>query len=153
MSKTIVYHGSNMIVPEPKILIHGYYKDFGYGFYCTNLEKQAKRWALTKKGASIVNNYTYIENRELKFLEFENMTESWLEFVVSCRRGVEHNYDIVEGPLADDQIWDYVEDYIAGKISKAAFWELVKFKYPTHQIAFCTEKALRTLTFEGSTTI
>ena len=67
--------------------------------------------------------------------------------------GVEHNYDIVEGPMADNQIWDYVEDYIAGKISKAAFWELVKFKYPTHQIAFCTEKALRTLTFEGSTTI
>ena len=63
------------------------------------------------------------------------------------------NYDIVEGPMADDQIWDYVEDYIAGKISKAAFWELVKFKYPTHQIVFCTETALSTLTFEGSVTL
>lgn len=37
-----------------------------------------------------------------------------------------------------------------GKISKAAFWELVKFKYPTHQIVFCTESALKTLRFEGS---
>lgn len=55
--------------------------------------------------------------------------------------------------MADDQIWDYVEDYIAGKISKAAFWELVKFKYPTHQIVFCTEAALSTLTFEGSVTL
>ena len=84
---------------------------------------------------------------------FDEMTEEWLEFVVACRRGKEHDYDIVEGPMADDQIWDYVEDYIAGKISKAAFWELVKFKYPTHQIVFCTEAALSTLTFEGSVTL
>ena len=40
----IIYHGSNVIMPEPKVLIHGNYKDFGYGFYCTNFEKQAKRW-------------------------------------------------------------------------------------------------------------
>lgn len=52
--------------------------------------------------------------------------------------------------MADDQIWDYVEDYISGNISKVAFWELVRFKYPTHQIAFCTEEALKTLHFEGS---
>lgn len=55
--------------------------------------------------------------------------------------------------MADDQIWDYVEDFTAGKISKAVFWELVKFKYPTHQIVFCTEVALSTLTFEGSVTL
>ena len=114
MSKTIIYHGSNVAVPNPQILINGYYKDFGYGFYCTNLEKQAKRWALTKKGASIVNNYSYIENKNLKALCFDEITEEWLEFVVACRRGKEHDYDIVEGPMADDQIWDYVEDYIAG---------------------------------------
>ena len=109
MSKNIIYHGSNVAVPNPRILINAYYKDFGYGFYCTNLEKQAKRWALTKKGASIVNNYSYAENRNLKSLCFEKMTEEWLE--------------------------------------------LVKFKYPTHQIVFCTEAALSTLTFEGSVTL
>lgn len=52
--------------------------------------------------------------------------------------------------MADDTIWDYIEDYIAGRISKAAFWELVKFKYPTHQMVFCTGDALQTLRFEGS---
>ena len=51
----ILYHGSNVIVQEPKILENGFYKDFGYGFYCTILEKQAKRWALTKRGTHIVN--------------------------------------------------------------------------------------------------
>ena len=131
-------------------MLNGHYKDFGYGFYCTNIEKQAKRWVLTKKGSSIVNQYRYIENLELKTKIFADMTEEWLEFVVNCRRGIEHRYDIVEGPMADDQICDYVEDYIAERISKAAFWELVKFKYPTHQIVFCTETALETLHFEGS---
>lgn len=86
----------------------------------------------------------------LKVCVFTEMTEEWLQFVVDCRRGVEHSFDIVEGPMADDQIWDYVEDYMAGNITKTAFWELVKFKYPTHQIVFCTEVALRTLHFEGS---
>lgn len=37
MEKDIIYHGSNVVVPEPKILINGHYKDFGYGFYCTNI--------------------------------------------------------------------------------------------------------------------
>ena len=150
MTEKIVFHGSNVVVQNPKILIDGYYKDFGYGFYCTNILKQAKRWALTRKGASVVNYYSYTNNEKLKIRVFKEMADDWLEFVVSCRRGIEHNYDIVEGPMADDQVWDYVEQYVAGEISKTAFWELVKFRYPTHQIAFCTEAALATLSFKGS---
>ena len=144
----ILYHGSNTVVDNPIIQISGYYKDFGYGFYCTRLEKQAIRWSLTKRGEHIVNAYDYAPDSSLKVLLFEKMTDEWLDFVVDCRRGVSHDYDIVEGPMADDQIWDYVEDFMAGAISREAFWELVKFKYPTHQIVFCTGKALDTLTFK-----
>lgn len=146
----ILFHGSNMIVETPKILLNGHYKDFGYGFYCTNIEKQAKRWALTKRKKHVVNTYEYTEKSSLHALIFPKMTDEWLAFVVACRRGESHDYDIVEGPMADDTIWDYVEDYANGKISKEAFWELVKFKYPTHQIVFCTRAALETLHFEGS---
>lgn len=146
----ILFHGSNVVVQKPRILENGFYKDFGYGFYCTQLEKQAKRWALTKRKNHIVNRYSYQEAAELNKKIFPEMSEEWLEFVVNCRRGIRHTYDIVEGPMADDTIWDYIEDYVAEKISKAAFWELVKFKYPTHQIVFCTEKALTALQFEGS---
>ncbi len=149
----IIYHGSNVIVSSPRILVNGFYKDFGYGFYCTNIEKQAKRWALTKRGKSVVNSYEYIPNAALSQLVFDTMTEEWLDFVANCRLGKEHSYDIVEGPMADDQVWDYVEDFIAGRISRAAFWELVKFKYPTHQIVFCTQEALKTLQYEGSETL
>lgn len=150
MSQIILFHGSNVIVEKPQILQNGFYKDFGYGFYCTKFEKQAKRWALTKRKNHIVNKYLYNENMDINIKRFDEMTEEWLQFVVDCRRGIKHDYDIVEGAMADDTIWDYIEDYIVGKISKAAFWELVKFKHPTHQIVFCTEDALKTLNFEGS---
>jgi len=146
--KEILYHGSNTIVDKPVIQISGYYKDFGYGFYCTRMEKQAVRWALTKRGEHIVNSYVYKADPSLRVQTFEKMTDPWLDFVVDCRRGIPHDYDIVEGPMADDQIWDYVEDYMDGTISREAFWELAKFKYPTHQIVFCTGKALNTLTFK-----
>lgn len=57
MDNNILYHGSNVIVQNPKILIDGFYKDFGYGFYCTNIKKQARRWAITKRGKSVINKY------------------------------------------------------------------------------------------------
>ena len=74
----------------------------------------------------------------------------WKMPKLNCRSGKAHTYDVVEGPMADDTIWDYVEDYAAGNISKSAFWELVKFKYPTHQIVFCTDQAIKALQYEGS---
>lgn len=150
MEKIIVYHGSNVEVSVPRILQNGFYKDFGYGFYCTSYEKQAKRWAMTRKGESILNRYEYRLHPDLKVLSFVEMIDEWLDFVVDCRRGIEHDYDIVEGPMADDQIWNFVEGFVAGRIPREAFWGLVKFNYPTHQIVFCTEAALSTLTFEGS---
>lgn len=150
MEAITIYHGSNVEVSVPRVLQNGFYKDFGYGFYCTLYKKQAMRWALTRRGESIVNRYKYIRNDDLKILSFNEMTDDWLDFVVECRRGIEHDYDIVEGPMADDRIWNFVEGFIDGKISRDAFWELVKFNYPTHQIVFCTQEALKTLFFEGS---
>lgn len=144
------FHGSNVVVEKPQIIVSGFYKDFGFGFYCTNIERQAKKWAQTKKGDSFVSVYNYLPTDELKVLSFPVMTDEWLDFVVACRRGIKHEYDIVEGPMADDQIWDYVEDFIEGNITREAFWVLAKFKYPTHQIVFCTQKSLDSIVFEKS---
>lgn len=145
-----LYHGSSVIVEEPRIFTNRNYKDFGYGFYCTVIEKQVKRWVITKGNAHIVNIYDYDKNHGLKMIQFDEMNEEWLDFIVDCRRGLKHDYDIVEGPMADDTIWNYVEDFVKDNISRTTFWELVKFKYPTHQIEFCTEAALKQISYEGS---
>lgn len=142
-----IYHGSSVEVPVPQIKVTGFYKDFGFGFYCTQLEKQARRWAVTKRTRHIVNVYEYRADESLRVKCFETMTEEWLDFIVACRKGISYDYDIVEGPMADDAIWDYVEDLMSGRITREAFWVLAKFKYPTHQIVFCTENALHTLTY------
>ena len=146
----VLYHGSKECVENPKIIISKYNKDFYFGFYCTLIEEQAFRWATRITGSGIINKYEYTPDTNLKVLSFPEMTEEWLDFIVDCRRGIEHEYDIVEGPMADDQIWDYVDDFTRGLITREAFWVLVKFNHPTHQILFSNEKALETIVFEGS---
>ena len=94
-----------------------------------------------------MNVYEYTENPTLDVLEFKEMTEDWLDFIVACRSGKGHFYDIVEGPMANDTIFNYIQGFVDGKISRSAFWELAKFKYPTHQISFHTIAALQTLRF------
>ena len=83
MEKNIVYHGSNVEVSIPRILQNGFYKDFGYGFYCTSFEKQAKRWAMTRKGASVVNHYEYTPNTELKILTKQLLKQLMPEIMVN----------------------------------------------------------------------
>lgn len=144
---TVLYHGSRQIVKNPEIRITRFHKDFYFGFYCTLFPEQAKRWAVRFNNAGIVNEYIYSPNDTLKVLEFPEMTEEWLDFIVSCRLGNAHDYDIVEGPMANDTIFNYVQNFVDGEISRKAFWELAKFKRPTHQISFHTEKALMALTF------
>ena len=155
----LLYHGSTMAVRKP-IVSRGRSKtDFGKGFYTTTSREQAEKWAKIKrdraKGTKAIVSVFEIDdaifsNRSYKIMNFDGATKEWLDFVVACRRGESHDYDIVEGPMADDTIWDYVEDFIAGNITREAFWVLVKFKYPTHQLVFCTATALRTLSFINS---
>lgn len=149
MNKRIIYHGSMQIVPEPEIRISRFHKDFYYGFYCTVIKEQALRWATRFGNSGYINLYEYCENPHLNILKFDEMTEEWLDFIVACRSGKAHKYDIVEGPMANDTIFNYIQGFVDGKISRSAFWELAKFRRPTHQISFHTIAALQTLHFIG----
>ncbi|MCI7128370.1 MAG: DUF3990 domain-containing protein [Clostridium sp.] len=146
MSKMTVYHGGYMPVKEPEIRIGRNTKDFGPGFYCTVIREQAIRWA-RRYDTKIVSVYDVRLNTKLNIKEFSTMTEEWLDFIVACRNGQPHSYDIVIGAMADDQIYSYISDFIDGSITREQFWVLAKFKYPTHQINFCTEYALKCLEY------
>lgn len=147
-----LYHGSNTVVKTPKIITVSYPKDFGFGFYTTTNFEQAKKWALRKTengGPAIVNCYEFSPSDALRELAFDDMTDAWLDFIAARRRknAEPHEYDIVSGPMADDTIWDYVNDFLSGEISREAFFALCKFKYPTQQTSFHTERALQALRF------
>ena len=144
-----LYHASGEIVEFPEVRKAKYTKDFSWGFYCTNNIEQAKKWAFRHEGR-VVNVYDYQENRKLRIKKFDDVSDEWLDFVVSCRSGNIHDFDIVEGPMADDTIWNYIGDYMEGKIDREQFFTMMKFKHPTHQISFHTLKALECLTFVRS---
>ncbi len=150
LDEILLYHGSGEVVEYPEIRKTKYTKDFSWGFYCTNKYEQAYRWADRKDKKGVVNIYSYKENPQLKVLKFDTMTDEWLDFIAKCRSGYVHEFDIVEGPMADDTIWDFVNAFLNGRISRNVFWEYAKFKYPTHQISFHTLRALNCLTFERS---
>lgn len=142
----IIYHGSYIEIEFPEIRKHRFTKDFSWGFYCTKIQEQAEKWA-SKFNTPIVNIYELKNIESLNIKEFKDYTDEWLDFVVGCRSGKTHEYDVVIGPMADDTIYDYIEAYTHGQMNKKKFFELMKFKYPTHQISFHTIKALDCINF------
>lgn len=144
----ILYHASDVEVRVPEIRPTAYAKDFSFGFYCTANYEQAVRWARRDRNLTPqINHYAFDEIPGLRLKRFPEMTDEWLDFIAVCRRGESHSYDLVEGPMANDTIWNFVNDFVAGTISREAFWALAKFRYPTHQICFHTEASLKSLRF------
>ena len=89
----ILYHGSNMIVENPKLIEQNRFLDFGYGFYTTTNVGQAENFAgkvvVRRGGKPIVNVYEYDENAytNLKIKRFSAPDEEWLDFVSAHRNG------------------------------------------------------------------
>ena len=148
MAKLTVYHGGYQPVKVPEIRIGRNTQDFGPGFYCTIIKEQAERWSRRYR-TKIVSIYDVRLNSSLKIKEFKEMTDEWLDFIIACRSGKLHDYDLVIGAMADDQIYNFISDYMDGAITREQFWVLAKFKYPTHQINFCTQVALKCLEYRG----
>ena len=141
-----IYHGGSVAVDAPEIRKGLYSKDFGWGFYCTEFQTQAERWA-KRFETPIVSVYAYVPNEKLDALVFNEMSDAWLDFIADCRSGKPHTHDVVSGAMANDQVWNYVADFISGILTREQFWVLAKFKHPTHQIAFCTANALTCLQY------
>jgi len=150
-----VYHGSYMTVSEIDLTKGRSNLDFGKGFYVTNIRSQAEYWA-TRTGKfhktdGIVSEFEFYENAfehfELNVLRFSGYTEQWLDFVVLNRDPKSpipaHDYDIVEGPVANDDVNDRIDDYLAGVVTKTDFLNELVYHKPTHQICLCTARSLQ----------
>jgi len=158
-----VYHGSYMPIQEIDLSKCEIGKDFGQGFYVTKIKEQAQFWA-ERKGLDngtqgYVTAFEFNENAfqyfKLKTLRFTGYDDNWLDFVTMNRNTAlpqpAHNYDIVEGPVADDRIATRIKKYLKGGISKQQFLEELKFVKETHQICFCTGRSLQMLDFVEKT--
>jgi len=147
-----LYHGSYLKISVIDLAKAKPYKDFGRGFYLTKFHKQAKFWAdrLGREHGTegVVSEFDFDEyaheDDSLKVLVFEKYDERWLDFVVLNRGSSKrmHDYDIVEGPVADDKVQTRIHDFLNGRVSKSDFLEELKWHEETHQICFCSVASL-----------
>jgi len=126
--------------------------DFGEGFYTTSNKEQAKRWAELvsakhKTNTRVITEYKFDYNsakKECKVITFVKPDSMWLDFVCKNRSGSipVDPYDIVIGPVANDQVYTVVVLYEQGIISKEAAITELKVRKLYNQILFHTDKSL-----------
>lgn len=156
----ILYHGSNIVVSEPKLIQQNRFLDFGFGFYTTTNKLQAVSFAdkVFKRrgvGARIVSVYEFNEEiafAECSLLRFDSPNEAWLDFVSENRAGKYNGakYDLIYGPVANDDVYTTFTLYNAGALTKEQTIETLKIKKLYNQLVFSSEKALSYLNFIGT---
>lgn len=148
----IVYHGSCFEFEEINLNKSRNRRDFGKGFYTTVLPIQSKEWAYRlslreKKIQYYVYEYVFEEDSELKVKRFDTLSKEWLEFIKTNRSkgGLQHDYDVVIGPVADDNTMETVQLYIANILTAQEAVERLRYNNVNNQVSFHTEKALKFL--------
>ena len=152
----ILFHGSNMEIHRPRLLPSRRLLDFGPGFYLTSDFEQAGRWAVRttgnrKEGIPSVSVFEIDETviKTLNVLSFDQADADWLHYVSANRTGkiVEDPYDIVIGPVANDQAIRTVNNYLKGYFPENIAIQLLLPQKLKDQYTFKTEKALGSLRF------
>lgn len=142
------YHGSFIEVSKPDINHSRKKVDFGIGFYVTPIEEQARNWCrqyILRNKSGIVNVYNFDERayKECSSIQFDSYSEEWLDFVFECRRGQDRsNYEIVSGGVANDKVFDTVELYFDGLISKIDAIGRLAYEKPNFQVCLRTNRVI-----------
>ena len=159
----ILYHGSYTHFDRIDVGKGRKYKDFGQGFYTTKIESQAQQWAKNmsaryEEPVGYVSIYECDENllSNFKYLKFSIPTEEWAYFIMNNRNteftefetqinNQKRQFDIVEGPVANDTIAVVLDQFMMNMKSGTALVEALEYKNINHQISFHTEKGISLL--------
>lgn len=154
--RLFIYHGSTYNFKKIDLTKSHDKRDFGKGFYTTILEQQAQQWAYrlslrNYRNKYYVYKYCFINNNDLNIKRFDLLNEEWLEFIKNNRfkGGLQHDYDVVIGPIADDNTMLTVQLYVMNVINATEAVQRLKFAKVNNQISFHTEKSLNYLQFIG----
>ena len=153
----ILYHGSLEIVEHPQIKEANRPLDFGTGFYTTTSLQQARRWVklrMEQQNASVgyINIYEYTAKKGLHTRRFRSANEAWVDFVHANRtvQDYNHDFDIVTGPVANDNVYLSFNLYESGIITKRELIRRLKTYKLVDQLLFHTERSLETLKYTGN---
>ncbi len=156
----ILYHGSNLTVSQPKLVVQNRFLDFGYGFYTTTNKIQAMGFAdkvtkRRKEGVPTVSIYEIDDGKafaECTVLRFDVPDGAWLDFVSDNRAGTYtgRSYDFIYGPVADDDVYTTFTLYTAGVLTREQTIDALKVKKLYNQLVLTSKKALSYLKFTGT---
>ena len=151
-----LYHGTNLDFSVIDLAKSNKYKDFGQGFYLTDIRSQAEELAAKKSrlfgGYPVIQEYEFDESiltgKELKVLMFDAPTTEWAEFIFKNRNrnaNFKHDYDIVVGPIDDDGVAYLLGRYEEGTLTIEELSEQLDYKKLNSQYFFGTNKSLKYL--------
>lgn len=160
-----LYHGSNVVIESINLAMCRPYKDFGKGFYLTDIEEQAKQMAKRVSriygGSPVINTFEIQDDfrkiSDIKIKDFGiQTTEEWAKFVMSNRNRTftdeantlcnkDNKYDIVIGPVADDNMALLFRQYENEIIDFETLLKGMIYKKTSSQYSFHTEKGIRLL--------
>jgi len=161
-----LYHGTNCSIKDIDLTKCRPYKDFGRGFYLTEIKQQAEEWALKiserfgNKPKIIEYEYILNSNLGLNVLTFEKPCIEWAYFIMNNRNSKLNEvfgnldnrncqYDIVEGPVGNDDIAVTLNQFIQGLLDENLLVKQLEYKKLNHQISFHTKISLTNLTKVG----
>lgn len=151
-----LYHGTNVDFSVIDLSKSKQFKDFGQGFYLTDIRKQAEELAAKKArlfgGFPIIQEYEFDESilngSRLKVLGFDAPTQEWAEFIFKNRNktlNFHHSYDIVLGPIANDGVAYLLGRFEEGTLTIEELSQQLTYKDLNSQYFFGTEEALKYL--------
>jgi hypothetical protein len=148
-TKLILYHGSNQNFDAVDLSKSKENRDFGRGFYTTTLREQAEDWAKVLfdryKGDGLFVYEVELELvGDLSVKIYEGLSEEWLLMVQENRKlgGIQHKFDVVQGPVANDKTARIIALYIAGIINSNDAIERLKYNHLNNQVSLHTATAL-----------
>jgi len=147
-----LYHGTNVEIEEIDLALCQPKKDFGTGFYLTPIMKHARgmarrKAALNEPSSPIVLSYNFnghlLHDKRYKVKIFNKPDKEWAKFVLKHRnRDVKHNYDIVVGPIANDDMAALFRSFEEGEIDMDKLVEEMTYREFSLQYVFCTKKSV-----------
>lgn len=158
-----VFHGSTVAVSAPLVGVGRKNLDFGPGFYVTDLRAQAVSWASRPSNAGqthVLSIYDFdieaAKEASCRYKRFVAYDAEWLAFVVASRKGqpVWQDYDVIEGGIANDRVFNTIELFIQGLISEDEALQRLRYELPNNQICILSQSVVdHFLHFVSSETI
>jgi len=148
----ILYHGSNQDFTRVDLLKSKDRRDFGKGFYTTTIREQALQWGynmFNRFGGDgiFLYEFEFSPSSDLLSKRFSKISDEWFDFILSNRTlgGLQHNFDFVQGPVANDKTVLTITGFIDGLYTREEAIRRLRYSKTNDQVSLHTERAVSLL--------